>query len=440
MVAPLPDHVIERLRQMHAEGATYDEICEALGIGRTTLKRYLKRLALPARQTPITLSDEDRARLAALYADPALTTDAICATFGFSPATLNRYITQFQLPPRGRGYGKLRVASDEGTCEKVRELFLRTPPLTLAAIADQAQLPLDRVRRIIDDLRLTRTPPRRNRKLTSDEEQTFRQLRREGGPLAAIAARLGISESHAGRLAKRLDATRPSLKRVLTETEKEQLKVLYSDGAPLNAIAEQLHIYKARIHREIAAMGIERRSERRSETVLSPGQTDTLLKLYFNTDTPVRAICEEFALPESSLYRIIDRQGGGRRTAHSGTAHALTPEQQERIRGLYRDPGRTIPEICDVSGVSEDTLYRTLALLREPRRMEPTKTKMHDPEMLAELRRLYLDTTVTTAEIRSRLSLSKKTFHNIVRALDLPLRNPRNRKRRQRSRPLLSSV
>ena len=99
-----------------------------------------------------------------------------------------------------------------------------------------------------------------------------------------------FSESHAGRLAKRLDATRPSLKRLLTETEKQQLKALYTDGAPLNAIAAQLHIYKARIHREIAAMGIERRSERRSETVLSPGQTETLLKLYFNTDTSVRAI------------------------------------------------------------------------------------------------------------------------------------------------------
>lgn len=432
MVAPLPDLVIERLRQMHAEGATYDVICEALGIGRTTLKRYLKRLALPARQTPITLSDEDRARLAVLYADPALTTDAICAVFGFSSATLNRYVTEFQLPPRGKGYGKVRAALDEGTCERVRELFLHTPPLTLAAIADQALLPLDRVRRIVEQLALTRTPPRRNRELTSDEGETFRQLRLEGCPLAAIAARLGISESHAGRSAKRLDATRPSLKRMLTETEKEQLQALYSDGAPLNAIAEQLHIYKARIHREIAAMGIERRSERRSETVLSPGQTDTLLKLYFNTDTPVRAICEEFALPESSLYRIIDRQGGGRRAAQSGVAHALTPEQQERICVLYRDPGRTIPEICDVSGVSEDTLYRTLALLGEPRRMEPTKTKMNDPEMLAELRRLYLDTTMTTAEIRARIGLSKKTFHKLVRTLDLPLRNPGNRTRRKR--------
>jgi AcrR family transcriptional regulator len=216
MVAPLPDHVIERLRQMHAEGATYDEICEALGIGRTTLKRYIQRLGLPARQTPIALSADDRARLAALYADPTLTTDAICAAFGFSPATLNRYVTEFQLPPRGKGYGKVRTALDETACSQVRELFLRTPPLPLAAIAEQAQLPLDRVRRIIDDLHLTRTPPRRNRKLTSAEEETFRQFRREGLSLAAIAARLGISESHAGRLAKRLDATRPSLKRMLS--------------------------------------------------------------------------------------------------------------------------------------------------------------------------------------------------------------------------------
>lgn len=432
MVAPLPDHVIERLRQMHAEGATYDEICQALGIGRTTLKRYIQRLGLPARQTPIALSPENRARLAALYADPALTTDAICAAFGFSPATLNRYVSEFQLPPRGKGYGKVRAALDETACSQVRELFLRTPPLPLAAIAGQAQLPLGRVRRIIDDLHLTRTPPRRNRKLTSADQETFRQLRREGLSLAAIAARLGISESHAGRLAKRLDATRPSLKRVLTDTEKQQLKALYSDGAPLNAIAARLHLYKARVHREIAAMGIERRGERKSETVLSLGQTETLLKLYFNTDTPIRAICEEFALPESSLYRIIDRQGGGRRTAHSGIAHALTSEQQERIRALYRDAGRTIPEICDATGVSEDTLYRTLALLGEPRRMEPTKTKMHDPEMLAELRRLYLDTTMTTAEIRARIGLSKKSFHRLVRALGVPLRYPGSRTRRKR--------
>jgi transposase-like protein len=123
MVAPLPDHVIERLRQMHAEGATYDEICEALGIGRTTLKRYLKRLALPARQTPIALSDEDRARLAVLYADPAITTDEICAAFSFSPATLQRCVAAFRLPPRGRGYGKVRAAPAEGMSAKYGALI-----------------------------------------------------------------------------------------------------------------------------------------------------------------------------------------------------------------------------------------------------------------------------------------------------------------------------
>jgi DNA-binding transcriptional regulator LsrR (DeoR family) len=64
--------------------------------------------------------------------------------------------------------------------------------------------------------------------------------------------------------------------------------------------------------------------------------------------------------------------------------------------------------------------------------MGPTKTKMHDPEMLAELQRLYLDTTITTAEIRARIGLSKKTFHKLVRTLDLLLRHPGSRTRRKR--------
>jgi hypothetical protein len=50
--------------------------------------------------------------------------------------------------------------------------------------------------------------------------------------------------------------------------------------------------------------------------------------------------------------------------------------------------------------------------------MEPTKTKMHDPEMLAELRRLDLDTTVTTAEIRGEARLVEEA---------LPQPRPRDR-------------
>jgi DNA-binding NarL/FixJ family response regulator len=124
----------------------------------------------------------------------------------------------------------VRATPDNSTCETVRALFLRTPPLPLAEIAERARLPLDRIRRIIDELALSRTRPRRNRKLSPAEQAALRQLRREGCALASIAAQLGISESHAARLAKRLDAARPSLKRVLTDAEKQQLKALDTEG------------------------------------------------------------------------------------------------------------------------------------------------------------------------------------------------------------------
>jgi predicted DNA-binding protein YlxM (UPF0122 family)/DNA-directed RNA polymerase specialized sigma24 family protein len=429
MVAPLPADVVERLQQMYVDGATHDEICRTLGIGRTTLKRYLKKLRLPARATPIVLTPEDLAKLKLLYADHGLTNDEIASALGFSRSTLDAYVSRYGLPRRGRGYAKVRSTPDAVKRAEVRALFLATPPIPLRLIAERAQLSMYRVRRIAFEEGLSCTA-RRGRTMSADEQATFRRLRVAGYSLATIAAEMKISEGHATRLAMGLDAPRPVFKRILSADEKDTLKDLYCSGVPLNEIVQQLNVFKARIHREIAAMGIERRNERRPEKVLSAEHTATLMDLYYNTDTSVRAICDEFELQQSSFYRIIDRNGGGRRTTATGMAHRLSEMQRERIRSLYRDPDRTIPEICSLASISEDTLYRVLALLGEPRRMEPTKVKMHDPTCLAELQRRYLDTTISVEQIRDELGLTKKTFNKLVRSLGLRPRSASNRKPR----------
>lgn len=430
MVAPLPADVVERLQQMYADGATHDEICRTLGIGRTTLKRYLKKLRLPARAVPIVLSPKDLARLKLLYADPALTNDDIASALGFSRSTLDAYVSRYGLPRRGRGYAKVRAAPDATKRAEVRALILATPPLPVKVIAERTRLSIPRVRRIAVEEGLSCTAPRRGRRLSAEEHATFRRLRLDGYSLASIATEMKISESHATQLAMRLDAPRPAYKRILSADEKETLKELYCAGIPLNTIVEQLNVFKARIHREIEAVGVERRSERRQEKLLSREQTDTLLNIYYNTDSSVRVICDEFGLQQSSFYRIIDRNGGGRRTTLTGMVHRLSEEQRERIRSLYRDPDRTVPEVCNLANISEDTLYRVLALLGEPRRMEPTKFKMNDPDCLAELRRRYLDTRISVEQIRHDLGLTKKTFNKLVRSLGLRPRSASNRKPR----------
>lgn len=362
----------QEVERMAREGATTDQISEALGICVSRVRVLRKQAGvLGARLPRAELTDEEQLRSVELY-EQGLTLRQIAKAINRSMGAVQNAHARAKVEPR-------RPAPEHPDAAQI--VAERLGGASIAALSSRYGMGAGRIKGLLNragahNVRMAKPCPR-----AQARQDMAVAMGLEGVDVAQIAEEIGWTKKHALKVLQAADLPGSRKTRRFDPTILPQAIELYRTGKPVAEVAQQLGVAHSTLRTHLAAAGETRpvgvyASERRRSQprALSAEQDRELLERWEDGATAAE-LARHFGRPRQTIAATLERLGVG-----AGATRARRDARDEQVLALLRE-GLSCVEVAERLGRKKDSIYSLMRRLKV--KAEDARPQVDDVDLLA---------------------------------------------------------